>query len=132
MRSGTILIADDDRLVRESLHDLLADLGWTIEEAGNGTDAIAVLSRMRCDLLLSDVDMPDMTGFQLIQRIRKELGQTEVPIIIYTGRDLTKKQETELRRLADTIIVKDAQSPERLLDETTLFLHRVQANLPQA
>jgi CheY-like chemotaxis protein len=66
MRSRTILIADDDRLVRESLHDVLADFGWAIEEASNGTDAIAVLSRMRCDLLLSDVDMPDMTGFQLL------------------------------------------------------------------
>ncbi len=66
MRSRTILIADDDRLVRESLHDVLADFGWTIEEAGNGTDAIAVLTRMHCDLLLSDVDMPDMTGFQLL------------------------------------------------------------------
>ena len=66
MRSRTILIADDDRLVRESLHDVLADFGWMIEEAGNGSDAIAVLTRMHCDLLLSDVDMPDMTGFQLL------------------------------------------------------------------
>jgi len=66
MRTPTILIADDDRHLRESLHEFLADLGCDIAEAGNGTDAIAVLSRMHCDLLLSDVDMPDMTGFQLL------------------------------------------------------------------
>ena len=66
MRTPTILIADDDRRLRESLHEVFADLGCTIAEAGNGTDAMAVLSRMHCDLLLSDIDMPDMTGFQLL------------------------------------------------------------------
>ncbi len=66
MRSPTVLIADDDRHLRESLHEIFADLGCTIEEAGTGNDAIAVLTRMRCDLLLSDIDMPDMTGFQLL------------------------------------------------------------------
>jgi CheY-like chemotaxis protein len=95
-----------------------------------GGDALEALKAEPFDCMVLDLGLPDMTGLQLIERIRKELGQVELPIIIYTGRELTKKQETELRRLADTIIVKDVHSPERLLDETTLFLHRVQANLP--
>jgi CheY-like chemotaxis protein len=76
-----------------------------------------------------DLVLPDMTGFDLIEQIRLEVG-TSIPIVIYTAKELTRKEEIELRRLADTIIVKDVKSPERLLDETTLFLHRVQANLP--
>ena|ERR1043165_9412577 len=82
MRPRTILIADDDRLVRESLHDLLADFGWAVEEAGNGTDAIAVLGRMRCDLLLSDVDMPDMTGFQLLSWVSAQTHLTPRPPVV--------------------------------------------------
>ncbi len=78
MRTPTILIADDDRHLRESLHEFLADLGCDIAEAGNGTDAIAVLSRMRCDLLLSDVDMPDMTGFQLLSWVTDQ-GLIQTP-----------------------------------------------------
>src|SRR5262249_49143591 len=82
------------------------------------------------DCMVLDLGLPDMTGFRLIQQVRKEIGALEMPIIIYTARALTRKEETELKRLADSIIVKDVKSPERLLDETTLFLHRVQANLP--
>jgi CheY-like chemotaxis protein len=80
--------------------------------------------------MVIDLGLPDMPGLQLIETVRNELGLVDLPIVIYTGKQLTRKQETELKRLADTIIVKDVQSPERLLDETTLFLHRVQAHLP--
>jgi CheY-like chemotaxis protein len=72
-----------------------------------------------------------MTGFELIERIKQEPNMNRLPIIVYTGRELTRAQETELKRIADTIIIKDVRSPERLLNETALFLHRVQANLPQ-
>ena len=82
------------------------------------------------DCMVLDLGLPDMTGFELIEQIRKDSALQGLPIIIYTGKDLTRKQETELRRMADSIIVKDVKSPERLLDETTLFLHRVQENLP--
>lgn len=82
MRSRTILIADDDRLVRESLHDLLADLGWGVEEAGNGSDAMAVLTRLHCDLLLSDVDMPDMTGFQLLSWVATQANLSPRPPVV--------------------------------------------------
>lgn len=71
-----------------------------------------------------------MTGFELIDQIKLLPHGKTLPIIVYTGRDISKAQETELRRIAETIIIKDVRSPERLLDETALFLHRVQANLP--
>src|SRR5207244_11547673 len=70
-----------------------------------------------------------MNGFELTDRIKSEIG--DIPIIIYTGKDLTPKEETELRRMAETIIVKDVRSLDRLLDETALFLHRVEENMPE-
>jgi hypothetical protein len=70
-----------------------------------------------------------MNGFELMEHIKTEIG--DIPIIIYTGKDLTPKEETELRRMAETIIVKDVRSLDRLLDETALFLHRVEENLPE-
>jgi hypothetical protein len=72
-----------------------------------------------------------MTGFALIERIKTQLGQPDLPIIVYTGRALSRREETELRRVAEAIVVKDVSSPERLFDETTLFLHRVESALPE-
>jgi len=71
-----------------------------------------------------------MSGFDLLERMKASPRLSEIPVIVYTGKDLTKKQETELRRLAETIIIKDVKSPDRLLDETALFLHRIESNLP--
>jgi CheY-like chemotaxis protein len=71
-----------------------------------------------------------MTGYQLIEEIKKEPKLRDLPIIVYTGRELTRKEESQLKRVAESIIIKGAQSPERLLDETSLFLHRVSAKLP--
>jgi hypothetical protein len=72
-----------------------------------------------------------MSGFEFIKKMKDELNIHDIPIVVYTGRELTKKEETELKRIAEAIIVKDVRSPERLLDETALFLHRVETNLPE-
>jgi CheY-like chemotaxis protein len=72
-----------------------------------------------------------MKGLELIESIKQQPELRELPIIVYTGKELTRAQDAELRRLTDTIIVKDAKSPERLLDETALFLHRVEEALPE-
>ncbi len=113
MRHRTILIADDDRLVRESLHDVLADLGWAIEEASNGTDAIAVLRRMHCDLLLSDVDMPDMTGFQLLSWVT-EAGNLHVrtPVVLMSARADHQLGLAAQRAGAVTLLSKPVEIPE--------------------
>jgi CheY-like chemotaxis protein len=81
--------------------------------------------------MVLDIGLPDMTGFDFINRMRSDLQVNDVPIVVYTGRDLSRKEESELKRLADAIIIKDVSSPDRLLDETALFLHRVEANLPE-
>jgi CheY-like chemotaxis protein len=125
-----LLVVEDDEAQRESIVELIGNGDVQTTAVSNGVEALDALKAEPYDCMVLDLGLPDMTGFDLIKRIRKEAASADLPIIIYTGKELTKKQETELRRLADTIIVKDVKSPERLLDETTLFLHRVQANLP--
>jgi len=82
--------------------------------------------------MVLDLGLPDMSGFEFIERMKNELNIANIPIVVYTGRELSRKEESDLKRMADAIIVKDVRSPERLLDETALFLHRVEANLPES
>jgi CheY-like chemotaxis protein len=77
-----------------------------------------------------DLKLPKMQGFQLLEQVKTDVRFSALPVIIYTGKQLTRTEETKLQRYAETIIVKDVRSPERLLDETSLFLHRVEARLP--
>lgn len=97
----------------------------------SGEEAILALQSEQFDCMVLDLKLPDMTGFELIEKIQNELGQRDLPIIVYTGKELTEKEETQLRKVADSIIIKEVSSPERLLAETTLFLHRLEANMPE-
>ncbi|HEV7842151.1 MAG TPA: response regulator, partial [Pyrinomonadaceae bacterium] len=97
----------------------------------SGQEALQSLQSEQFDCMVLDLKLPDMTGFELIEKLQTDLGQQQLPIIIYTGKELTAKEETQLRKVTDAIIVKEASSPERLLAETALFLHRVEANLPE-
>ena len=81
--------------------------------------------------MVLDLGLPDMSGFEFLGRLKNELHVHDVPVVVYTGRDLTKREETDLKQMAEAIIIKDVRSPDRLLDETALFLHRVEANLPE-
>jgi CheY-like chemotaxis protein len=96
-----------------------------------GAEAVAALSSERFDCMVLDLRLPDMSGFDLIERGQKELNLPDLPVIVYTGKELSPREETQLRKVSDAIIVKEASSPERLLAETALFLHRVEANLPE-
>jgi CheY-like chemotaxis protein len=80
--------------------------------------------------MVLDLKLPDMTGFELIEQLQAD-NQAELPIIVYTGKELTRKEELHLRRVAASVIIKEADSPERLLADTALFLHRIEANLPE-
>ncbi len=82
--------------------------------------------------MVLDLKLPETTGFKLLEQLKKDERFASLPVIVYTGKELTRREETRLKKYAETIIVKDARSPERLLDETSLFLHRVEARLPQA
>jgi two-component system response regulator CpxR len=112
MRTRTILIADDDRLVRESLHDLLADYGWAVEEAGNGLDAMTLLSRLRCDLLLSDVDMPDMTGFELLSWVATQTHlDPRPPVVLMSARADQRLVQAAQQAGAVTLLPKPVALP---------------------
>jgi CheY-like chemotaxis protein len=81
--------------------------------------------------MVLDLRLPDMTGFALLERLHTEPSLANLPVVIFTGKELTAAEQTQLRSMAKSVVLKDAQSPERLLDETALFLHRVIADLPK-
>jgi CheY-like chemotaxis protein len=104
--------------------------GVEVTAVGSSEEALAAMAEVRFDCIVLDLKLPRTTGFALLDHIKGDERHREVPVIIHTGRELTRREETRLRRYAESIIVKDAASPERLLDETALFLHRPQTALP--
>jgi CheY-like chemotaxis protein/HAMP domain-containing protein/GAF domain-containing protein len=130
-RVRRLLVVEDDDTQRMSIVELIGNGDVVTTAVATGEEALAALKEESFDCMVLDLKLPDMTGFELIEKLQKELGRADLPIIIYTGKELTAKEETQLRRVADAIIVKEASSPERLLAETALFLHRVEANLPE-
>ncbi|WP_225998911.1 response regulator [Paenibacillus sp. BJ-4] len=126
-----LLVVEDDDNQRKSIIELIDHDDVAITAVSTGHEALNELGTQRYDCMVLDLMLSDMTGFELLDRIRENEQLTDLPIIIYTGKDLDSKEETQLRKYAESIIIKDVKSPERLLDETTLFLHRVEANLPE-
>jgi HAMP domain-containing protein/CheY-like chemotaxis protein/signal transduction histidine kinase len=126
-----LLVVEDNETQRLSIVDLIGNQDVLTTAVGSGAEALEILKSGHFDCIVLDLGLPDMTGFELIEQIKQEATLKSLPIIIYTGKELTRAEETQLKRMAETIIVKDVRSPERLLDETALFLHRVQANLPE-
>jgi CheY-like chemotaxis protein/signal transduction histidine kinase/HAMP domain-containing protein len=127
----SLLVVEDHEVQRNAIISLIADDDVRIVGVKTGEEALKALSDERFDCVVLDLGLPDMSGFELIQRIKNDVD-VSVPIVVYTGKELTRAEEAELRSLAETIIVKDVKSPERLLDETALFLHRVEADLPES
>ncbi|MBD2514035.1 HAMP domain-containing protein [Nostoc sp. FACHB-973] len=126
-----LLVVEDDDTQRHSIVELIGNSDVATTAVADGAAALEAIRSQHFDCLVLDLGLPDMTGFELIEQIKLLPNGKSLPIIVYTGREISKAQETELRRIAETIIIKDVRSPERLLDETALFLHRVQANLPE-
>ena len=125
-----LLVVEDNDVERQSIVELIGNGDVKTTAVATGAEALAALEAQTFDCLVLDLGLADMTGFDLLERMKTNARLSQIPVIVYTGKDLTKKQETELRRLAETIIIKDVKSPDRLLDETALFLHRVESNLP--
>ncbi|MBO7745028.1 response regulator [Paenibacillus sp. MWE-103] len=127
-----VLVVEDDAAQRTGIIELVGDEDVVVKAVSSGREAMRELEERHYDCMVLDLGLPDISGFELLDRIRGSEKLRELPIIIYTGRDLDKKEEIQLKKYAETIIIKDVKSPERLLDETTLFLHRVVADLPEA
>jgi CheY-like chemotaxis protein len=104
--------------------------GVEVTGVGSSEDAIAEMEANGADCVVLDLKLPKMSGFALLEHLKSDDAARFVPVIVYTGKDLTRREETRLSKYAETIIIKDARSPERLLEEATLFLHRGDADLP--
>lgn len=126
-----LLVIEDDAVQAQSIIELIGNGDVESTAVNTGAEALEALRSTHFDCIILDLGLPDMNGFELMEQIRQQSSKSKPPIVVYTGKDLTRQEETQLKRLAETIIVKDVRSPERLLDETALFLHRVHANLPQ-
>jgi CheY-like chemotaxis protein len=124
-----VLIVEDDARQRESIVELISDPDVSITAVDSGGAALEQLNTIIFDCMIVDLKLPDMNGGELLKR----MGETETasfpPVIVYTGRSLTPGEEVDLLRYSQSIIIKGARSPERLLDEVTLFLHKVESDL---
>ncbi len=125
-----LLVVEDDENQRRSIIELIGEGDVEITAVGSAEEAMETLRATRFDCMVLDLGLTGEDGYKLLERIKADPEIQDLPIIIYTGKDLSQAEETRLRRYAETIIIKDAKSPERLLDETALFLHRVESNLP--
>ncbi|CAH0174534.1 Sensory/regulatory protein RpfC [Massilia sp. Bi118] len=126
----SLLVVEDDMAQRESIVGLIGDSDVRIVTVETGAAALEALSGQHFDCMVLDLTLPDISGFELLDQIGKLPALRDLPIVIYTAAELGRKEVTKLKRYAKTIVVKDARSPERLLDETALFLHRSHASLP--
>lgn len=125
-----LLIVEDDTELRSSLHLLLGREQLEITGVGTIAEAMQELAGSTFDCMVTDLSLPDGTGYDLLERMAGNEAVAFPPVIVYTGRALTRDEEQRLRRYSKSIIIKGARSPERLLDEVTLFLHSVEASLP--
>jgi len=129
-RRRRLLVIEDNEIERQSIVELLSHEHVEISTAGTGAEALEVLRGGQFDCLILDLRLPDISGFELMERIRKNPEWGELPIVVCTGKDLTHEDSIRLARMAESVVLKDVQSPERLLDEVSLFLHLVAADLP--
>jgi len=124
-----VLLVEDDDLQRESIARLIGDDDIEITAVGFAQEALDLLRTNIYDCMIIDLKLPDMLGNELLKRMATEDICSFPPVIVYTGRNLTRDEEAELRKYSRSIIIKGARSPERLLDEVTLFLHKVESQL---
>ena len=126
-----LLVVDDEEIMRKSIVGLVDGKDVQTVAVESGEEAIEKLKTEDFDCVVLDLGLKDMSGFEVLETIRNDKRLSKIPIIVYTGKDLNRTEELMLKKLSDSIIIKGARSPERLLAETTLFLHRVEANLPK-
>ena len=126
-----LLVIEDDDRERASIVELIGHDDIEIEAVGTGRDALARMKDHAFDCCVVDLRLPDMSGFELLEKLQSEPALRDIPIVVFTGKALTDAEEKRLRAMAKSIVLKDVQSPERLLDETALFLHRVISELPE-
>ncbi|MEH2625889.1 HAMP domain-containing protein/CheY-like chemotaxis protein/signal transduction histidine kinase [Bradyrhizobium sp. AZCC 1719] len=129
-RRKRLLIVEDNAAEQMSITELLGHDDIEILTADTGAEALSTLRNQPCDCVVLDLRLPDMSGFEVLDRLRNDEALSNVPVVVFTGRELSAEEDAELHTMARSIVVKGVESPERLLDETSLFLHRVITELP--
>jgi len=129
-RRKRLLLVEDNAAERMSISELLGHSDIEIITSETGAGALEALRAGTCDCVVLDLKLPDMSGFEVLEQIRKDDSLCDVPVVVFTGRELSAEEDAELHTMARSIVVKGVESPERLLDETSLFLHRVITELP--
>ncbi len=130
-RRKRLLVVEDNPAEQLSIRELLGDEDIDVIVATTGREALAALTVQPYDCVVLDLRLPDMTGFELLEQLRGISELSDMPIVVFTGKELSPEEDARLHELARSVVVKGVESPERLLDETALFLHRVIADLPQ-
>ncbi|AWL97734.1 MULTISPECIES: HAMP domain-containing protein [Bradyrhizobium] len=129
-RRKRLLIVEDNEAEQLSIRELLHHDDIEIVTTDTGAGALSTLREAPCDCVVLDLRLPDMSGFEVLDQIRNDEALSNVPVVVFTGRELSAEEDAELHTMARSIVVKGVESPERLLDETALFLHRVITELP--
>ena len=126
-----LLVIEDDKKQNDAIRELIGNGDVKSYSAFSGAEAYEMMTKVDYDCVILDLGLPDMSGFDLLDRIKRNEHLNKVPVIVYTGQDLTKEEHARLVKFANTVVLKTVDSHERLLDETMLFLHRVEARLPK-
>src|SRR5213075_1131473 len=129
-RRKRLLVVEDNPAEQLTIRELLSYNDIEIETASTGRAALNSLRDQQYDCVVLDLRLPDMTGFEVLEEIKSDASLSEVPVVVFTGRELSAEEDAQLHTMARSIVVKGVESPERLLDETALFLHRVVTDLP--
>jgi signal transduction histidine kinase/CheY-like chemotaxis protein/CHASE3 domain sensor protein len=129
-RMRRVIIVEDDPVQRDAVQRLLGSHEVETVAAATAAECLALLKDQTFDCMVLDLSLPDASGYSLLETLSKEDAYSFPPVIVYTGRDLSGEEEQRLRRYSKSIIIKGAKSPERLLDEVSLFLHQVISDLP--
>jgi HAMP domain-containing protein/signal transduction histidine kinase/DNA-binding response OmpR family regulator len=129
-RRKRLLVIEDNPAEQLGISELLGHDDIDVVTAGTGAEALDTLRRRQVDCAVLDLRLPDMSGFDLLDVVREDRALADLPIVVFTGRELSPEEDAQLHTIARSVVVKGVESPERLLDETALFLHRVVADLP--
>jgi len=129
-RRKRLLIVEDNTAEQLSIRELLVHEDIDVQVAATGGEALKMIDNRSFDCVVLDLRLPDMTGFDILERIRDIPAVKDLPVVVFTGKELSPEEDARLHTLARSVVVKGVESPERLLDETALFLHRVVADLP--
>jgi CheY-like chemotaxis protein len=129
-RRKRLLVVEDNPAEQLSIRELLGYDDIDVTVTSRGEEALEAVTKEPFDCVVLDLRLPDMSGFEVLERFRDNPTLSDLPVVVFTGRELSSEEDAHLHTLARSVVVKGVESPERLLDETALFLHRVVADLP--